>query len=370
MELALVRPGSFIMGSPKGNEDEVPVRRVTITKPFYIGKYEVSCAEFAAIWSYVGVDLKPPDNQENPVSGVTWNLAQSYCSYLSAKEGAVYRLPTEAEWEYAARGGHLSKSSLYSGGDDAGAVAVCRGSVLQSRGSKDANELGIYDMSGNVWEWCYDWYAAYPFSSETDPAGPVKGIQRVRRGGSYIDSPASCRLTCRDHAPPGDQSFTSGFRVLREVSIPEVKEQIGASLPAHAQWFEVLSGWTAPVGKGQSDMVQDNIATVDQSEDLPEEDEFVLLDSAPEMISEVPLQYPAAARDARIEGTVWVKVLVDSKGNVRKAKIAKSSGFQSLDDIAVKLAVGNKFKPATQYGEPVAAWTTYKVDFRLSNQSK
>ena len=141
-----------------------------------------------------------------------------YCSWLSAKEGVTYRLPTEAEWEFAARGGNLSKGFDYSGSnnpDEAGWNYENSGEVPHAVGLKVPNELGIYDMSGNVWEWCSDWHGEYPGTAQTNPQGPSTGQTRVLRGGCY-GYPASDSRVIRRYG--SDPSFNSspyyGFRVV------------------------------------------------------------------------------------------------------------------------------------------------------------
>ncbi|MBU4486442.1 MAG: SUMF1/EgtB/PvdO family nonheme iron enzyme [Candidatus Delongbacteria bacterium] len=216
-DFIFVQGGTFQMGGTES--DEKPVHSVTVGD-FYIGKYEVTQAQYQAVMG------KNPSNFKGdnlPVESVTWNDAVEYCRKLSQKEGVTYRLPTEAEWEYAARGGNQSRAYEYSGSSNIDEVAWQSGDKWGSLGStksvggKKPNEIGIYDMSGNVWEWCSDWYGSdyYRNSPSSNPAGPSTGSSRVLRGGSWSYYPVSCRVAYRGRGNPTNSGSYSGFRVVR-----------------------------------------------------------------------------------------------------------------------------------------------------------
>jgi formylglycine-generating enzyme required for sulfatase activity len=153
-----------------------------------------------------------------PVDKVSWNEVQQYIQKLNAQTGKNYRLPTEAEWEYAAKGGKASRGYTYSGSNDIDSVAWYyhnSGSKTHAVGTKQANELGIYDMSGNVWEWCSDWYDYYSGYSVTNPTGPTSGYSRVLRGGWKGDTASNCRSAARNRRSPAD--FFYGFRLVLPV---------------------------------------------------------------------------------------------------------------------------------------------------------
>ncbi|MBO5853693.1 MAG: SUMF1/EgtB/PvdO family nonheme iron enzyme [Bacteroidales bacterium] len=137
---------------------------------------------------------------------------------LNQLTGKSFRLPTEAEWEYAARGGNKSQGYKYSGSNTIGDVAWYDGNISSRTHdvkTKQANELGIYDMSGNVWEWCQDWYGSYSSSSQTDPTGPTSGSSRVLRGGSWYDDAGGCRVSDRsEDGYPGSRYFNCGLRLV------------------------------------------------------------------------------------------------------------------------------------------------------------
>jgi formylglycine-generating enzyme required for sulfatase activity len=148
---------------------------------------------------------------------VSWDEIQEFIKKLNAATGKQYRLPTEAEWEYAARGGNKSNGYKYSGSNTLGDVAWYdnnSGSKTHQVGTKQPNELGIYDMSGNVWEWCNDWYGAYSSGSQRDPAGASSGASRVLRGGSWINNSRLCRVANRSGDSSGVRNYGLGFRLV------------------------------------------------------------------------------------------------------------------------------------------------------------
>jgi formylglycine-generating enzyme required for sulfatase activity len=197
MEFVLIPSGTFIMGDLEGDDDEGPLREVTLTRPFWLGRHEVTQAQFAAVTGrnpsiYIGA--------ENPVDSVSWDDAMDFIARLNAREGTRrYRLPTEAEWEYAARGG---KRTRYFFGDDPARLGLYdwilsnSGGVTHPVGIKDPGPYGLYDIHGNVGEWTADWYGYHHYAEErrvVDPQGPPAGTQRVVRGGARHDVPYNAR---------------------------------------------------------------------------------------------------------------------------------------------------------------------------------
>ena len=249
--MVFVQGGTFQMGSNNVDSDEKPVHSVTVSS-FYISKYEVTNEEFivflnaknvSSSGSYNGNELidmddtdcaigysngkfyfkgsSSADNKKCPVIEVTWYGANEYCKWLSQTTGKTYRLPTEAEWEYAAGGGSSSRTKW------AGtnyklflrSYAWYRsnsGSKTHPVGTKSPNSLGIYDMSGNVWEWCSDWYGSYSSSSQTNPQGASSGSSRVGRGGSWSGLASYCRVANRSYDTPTGSNLNLGFRVCQE----------------------------------------------------------------------------------------------------------------------------------------------------------
>ncbi len=256
MDMAPVPGGTFDMGSNDGGADEKPVHAVTVSG-FQMGKYEVTVAQFAQfvaaekyrtdaekgassyIWNAqkgkwidssgvtwrcgVSGALRPAVEYNHPMVHVSHNDAVAFCAWLTKREGRTYRLPTEAEWEFAARGGAKRKGYKFAGGNDANVVGwtweKSRGNT-HGVGEKPANELGLYDLTGNVWEWCSDWYDKdyYSVSSgSVNPVGPsTAGTYRVVRGGSWNIAPADCRTALRSYDTPEDRTTDLGFRVVSQ----------------------------------------------------------------------------------------------------------------------------------------------------------
>ena len=218
MEFILVQPGSFQMGSSDGDKDEKPIHSVTIRRPFYIGKEEVTQEQWRAV---MGNNPSSSKGDSRPVDNVSWERVQEFIRILNEKEMTnKYRLPTEAEWEFAARGGTKSGGYGFSGSNVINDVAVCArnsGGTSKPAGSKQPNELGIYDMSGNVEEWCQDWYGPYKDTKVTDPTGPPSGQLKVLRGGANDDQDRYCRTTCRNKRLPNASLNCEGFRLVKEV---------------------------------------------------------------------------------------------------------------------------------------------------------
>ena len=195
-------------------DGEKPTHRVTLTNDYYIGKYEVTQALWQAVMGNNPSNFKG-DNL--PVEKVSWDDCQEFISKLNRITGKTFRLPTEAEWEYAARGGNKSRGYQYSGSNNLLDVAWFRdnsGSKTHAVGTKQPNELGIYDMSGNVCEWCHDWYGAYSSSSQVNPTGANSGSYRVIRGGSWYFSAMYSRSSCRYEHAPGYRSTIFGLRLV------------------------------------------------------------------------------------------------------------------------------------------------------------
>ncbi|HUT95606.1 MAG TPA: formylglycine-generating enzyme family protein [Thermoguttaceae bacterium] len=270
MKLVLIPAGEFMMGSPdsdaQATDHEKPQHPVRITRPFYLGVHEVTVGQFCRFveaaaykteaerhgeggeWNESEGKFKPWDPKYNwrntefeqtdvhPVVNVTWNVVVAFCEWLSRMEGHEYRLPTEAEWEYACRAGTTTRWCF--GDETEGLVQVANvaDAMVKAKfpgwrtisesdnhlftapvGSFRANAWGLYDMHGNVWEWCADWYDAsyYRASAATDPKGPDSGVYRVLRGGSWLSDPGLTRSAGRLWNSPGSRHLYAGFRLAR-----------------------------------------------------------------------------------------------------------------------------------------------------------
>jgi formylglycine-generating enzyme required for sulfatase activity len=219
IDMVFVLGGTFTMGCTAEqlsdcNDNEKPEHYVTLND-FYIGKYEVTQAQWKAV---MGSENNPSyfrgDNL--PVEQVSWNDVQDFIKILNERTGKNYRLPTEAEWEYAARGGNNKSVFKYSGSNNVGEVAWHDGNsenTTHAVGTKKANELGIYDMSGNVYEWVSDRYDKYSDADQTNPTGPATGSYRVERGGSWLVHEWRARVSYRDYIAPDRKDQTLGFRL-------------------------------------------------------------------------------------------------------------------------------------------------------------
>ena len=213
LKMIYVEGGTFAMDSNSGDDDEKPVHNVTLDS-YYIGETEITQAQWRAV---MGTNPSRYTGDNRPVEKVSWNDAQEFCKKLSELTGKRYVLPTEAQWEYAARGGNQSKGYNYSGSNNIDEVAKYDSSGGHNKvKSKKPNELGIYDMSGNVWEWCSDWYSSssYSSSSQTNPQGPSSGSYRILRGGGWIDDASYCRVALRGSGWPSYTDGNCGFRVV------------------------------------------------------------------------------------------------------------------------------------------------------------
>ncbi|MDR2485329.1 MAG: formylglycine-generating enzyme family protein [Treponema sp.] len=226
--------GSFLMGNRIYEGDEKPVHTVQVNS-FFMGKTQVTQREYQAV---MGSNPSGFPSRTGPVERVTWYEAIEYCNKLSQKEGLIpayygtndlifcdfsangYRLPTEAEWEYAARGGNQDSLTFdRAGGNEAAAVGWYEGNsngTTRPVGTKKPNSLGLYDMAGNVWEWCWDWYGPYEDKAQFNPQGPGSGVYRVVRGGSWNSSDEWLRSTYRNIGEPGKRYRDVGFRVMRQ----------------------------------------------------------------------------------------------------------------------------------------------------------
>ncbi len=257
-QLVNIKGGSFIMGNTRIGEGETferPAHEVELTYDFYIGKYEVTFDEYYTFCDEI-VYYKPADcgwgKGNRPIMYVSWFDATNYCNWLSEKEelpkaydaegnlldrnGNIttditqvtgYRLPTEAEWEYAARGGHIDiKNGIeendfkFSGSNDIDEVAWYdknSAAMTQEIGQKKSNELEIFDMTGNVWEWCHDWFGNYSSEKQINPIGPSSSpyYSRIYRGGSWFYYPLQCRISYRTFHNPQFVATYVGFRVCR-----------------------------------------------------------------------------------------------------------------------------------------------------------
>ena len=220
-KLCLVTHGTFLMGADKSTDPDAcdwegPVHEVSISRDYYVAETLVTQELYEAVMG------ENPANfffsPKHPVEQVNWNSCQKFVSKLNKLiPDGTFSLPTEAEWEFAARGGNSSKGYRFAGSDDADEVS-CNGDNSPDEtipvASYAPNELGLYDMSGNVWEWCQDFYDTYSADSVTDPTGPESGEAHVLRGGGFYGNVNSCRVTARGASQPLYNNANLGFRFV------------------------------------------------------------------------------------------------------------------------------------------------------------
>jgi formylglycine-generating enzyme required for sulfatase activity len=239
--------GTFMMGAPDSEQESMPwedQHKVTVSS-FHIGKFDVTQDLYQSVMGnnpsllIEGGGGRSKDDGNRPVEYVSWYEAVEFCNKLSRRDGLQtvytingtdvtanwsangYRLPTEAEWEYAARGGQKGASTYhkYAGSDNldqVGWYSDNSGSTWHPVGQKAPNALGLYDMSGNVWQWCWDWYGAYSDSGQNDPRGASSGTSRTFRGGSWYDDAAYARVASRSNDYPTERKSLRGFRLVRQ----------------------------------------------------------------------------------------------------------------------------------------------------------
>lgn len=216
LEMVLIQPGIFKMGSPKKEKDHRVDERqhiVILTKSFYLGKYEVTQEQWEAV---MGDNPSFVKGAKLPVNGISWEQCQAFIKKLNTKTNGGYRLPTEAEWEYACRAG---TKTAYSFGDEIRPKDFnyddSKLGKPVSVGNYKPNAFGLYDMHGNVWEWCEDWHGYYPPGKVTDPQGPAKGEYRVIRSGSFYFSGSMARSSARYGYLPTDKYSFIGLRLAK-----------------------------------------------------------------------------------------------------------------------------------------------------------
>jgi formylglycine-generating enzyme required for sulfatase activity len=217
LDFVRIDPGSFTMGSNKSREwDEKPAHLVTITKPFYLAKYEVTQEQWEKV---MGGNPSIFKGARNPVDGVSWTDCQSFMAKLMEKvPGRTFRLPTEAEWEYACRAGSNDDYCYGEGEDSLAEYAWYRdnsGKTTHPVGAKRPNAWGLYDMHGNVWEWCVDWHGGYPTVAVNDPQGASgRVVYRVYRGGDCGHGASYCRAAYRYYYEASAYDFRVGLRLV------------------------------------------------------------------------------------------------------------------------------------------------------------
>jgi formylglycine-generating enzyme required for sulfatase activity len=215
LELVLIPAGKFIMGSPN-KKDNQPQHEVTLSQSYYMGKYPVTQEQYEKV---MGANPSKLKGANDPVDFVSWDNAQDFCKKVSATSGKIVRLPTEAEREYACRAGSTTAFCFGDNDKELGAYAWFKDNSDNKThpvGEKKPNAWGLYDMHGNVWEWCQNWDGEDAAGPATDPQGPAQGTHRVWRGGCWAAGPLRCTSTNRTPMTPNQRHNDAGFRVVVE----------------------------------------------------------------------------------------------------------------------------------------------------------
>lgn len=344
-KMVYVEGGMFFMGSSSGEENELPVHSVTLSD-YYIGETEVTQELWQAV---MGSNPSYFIGSQRPVEQVSWHDCQEFIERLNELTGGNFRLPTEAEWEYAARGGNKSRGYTYSGSNNIKKVAWyannSKSSTHEVKG-KLPNELGLYDMSGNVWEWCQDWYGSYSEESITNPEGSVSGSTRVNRGGGWNYRAVNCRCAGRSLNTPAIAGSNLGMRLAlpQDKEIPATSARsadsqlnIGQNVKIKSEPFTVVE--VMPVFPGGQTALAQYIAS--------------------------HLKYPTVAQENGIQGRVFVSFVVGEDGYVEDVQVIK--GVEPmLDKEAVRVIQSlPRWTPGNQQGKPVRVKYTVPVTFAL-----
>ena len=333
--MVYVDGGTFTMGatSEQGNDAlyflEKPTHQVTLSS-FSIGRYEVTQKEWQAV---MGSNPSKFKGDKRPVENVSWDDCQEFILKLNSMTGKSFRLPTEAEWEFAARGGKKSNGYKYAGGNDISTVAWYEDNSdheTHSVGQKKPNELGIYDMAGNVWEWCYDKYSSYSSISQINPTGVSSNSECMKRGGSWFDYAGHCRVSYRGYHYPDYQFYSLGLRLAlssedvltneMDLKIYDVVEQP----PSFPGGQRALLAW-----------LSNNI------------------------------QYPSEAENDGIQGRVVVSYIVEPDGSINNVQVVRHVD-PLLDNEAVRVVKAMpRWIPGVQDGHGVRVKYNLPVTFKL-----
>ena len=346
-KMIFVEGGTFSMGSSSGDSDEQPVHSVTLSG-YYIGETEVTQELWQAV---MGSNPSAFTGNRRPVERVSWHDCQEFIEKLNVLTGENFRLPTEAEWEYAACGGNKSKNYAYPGSDNVGDVAWYSGnsnSTTHEVKGKLPNELGLYDMGGNVWEWCSDWYGRYSAGAVTNPQGPTSGSARIYRGGCWFYDADLCRCVYRDRSTPTGAGNTLGLRLV----LPQDKE-----VPVTAP--------SARTADSQLNMGQ-NVKT--KSEPFTVVEVMPIFPGGQTALVQYiasHLKYPPVAQENGVQGRVFVSFVVGEDGYVEDVQVIKGVD-PSLDKEAVRVVKSlPRWTPGNQQGKPVRVRYSVPVTFAL-----
>ena len=359
-EMVSVAGGTFTMGCTfeQGVDcgfDENPTHEVQLTG-FYIAKYEVT----QALWKQVmGNNPSRFKGDSLPVENVSWDDVQIFLQRLNVQTGKKYRLPTEAEWEYAARGGNQSQQKQFSGDFEVATVAWCitnSKNTTHTVGGKQPNELGLYDMSGNVWEWCSDYYGTYVNGRQNNPKGAKKGTARVLRGGCFTGTILQCRVAARKSQYSGNRDYMTGFRLAMDD-----EEAIRAEAEAHQmEQNDVVAEKAAVEAAKQAE--KERVAaekTAAEAAKQAEQERVAAEKAAAEAVKKAEQERVAAEKKEEQDkrrGKVYVPGIPNTKADYdayKKAIVKQKGGFLDMSSMA--------YQEYVKYHKRVVAGTTCTV---------
>jgi|GEM_PF-3511789 len=360
IEFVLIPPGNFMMGSTNGKADEKPVHQVTISYSFYLGRHEVTQAQ----WQSVMAD-NPSYFKECggncPVESVSWNDVQDFVNKLNeANDGFKYRLPSEAEWEYAYRGG--SKADYYAQVFEIGWYADNSGKKTHPVGKNRPNAFGLYDMPGNVWEWCGDWYHPSYDGAPTDGSAWERGGDqqlRVVRGGSWNDDASFLRSAHRYQVTADLRSVVPAGFGFRVVAVARTSTNSSSTSPTSLTADPVLTPpdtRNLPSGDPKSQTAAEP----------PTEKVFRVseVDQRAQVLEKPPPSYTEEARKNQVTGTVVLRAVLSSTGQVTNITVVRGLP-DGLTERAIAAAKKLKFKPAMKDGKPVSQHVQLEYNLNL-----
>ena len=346
-----VEGGTFPMGATpeQGNDadaDESPTHPVTLNT-YYIGETEVTQALWTAV---MGSNPSYFQGDSLPVERVSWNEVQEFITKLNQLTGKQFRLPTEAEWEFAARGGKQSHGYKYSGNSFPAAVAIYKEPKTNTVGSKSPNELGLYDMSGNVFEWCSDWYGNYESGIQANPQGPSSGTYRVLRGGCWDSEVKTCRVSYRYNSEPDKRSNSIGFRLVFGCNLV-------TAINAEVDQRESFEEYVAPEIEEDEEVEQEIFQIVEEMPSFPGGEVKMM-----EYIAK-NIKYPPQALKKGIRGRVIVSFVVEPDGSVSNVKVLRGIGG-GCDEEAIRVVKSMpRWKPGKQRGKYVRVSLMLPINF-------
>lgn len=374
MKMIFVEGGTFRMGATEEqgsdvHSDERPVHSVTLDS-YYIAECEVTQAQWRAI---MGNNPSHHSGDSRPVENISWNEAQAFCQKLSEITGRKYTLPTEAQWEYAARGGNKSKSYKYSGSNYLDSVAWYKensNDETHNVKQKLANELGLYDMSGNVWEWCSDIFGSYSSSSQINPNGSSNGNNRVERGVGYNCNANGCRVSYRNSCSPSDKYNNLGLRVVcvqnktpqavRPLQHNQNQTVFTQSEPPRAQVVPAIERVERAPATHVEDFIDANNPFV-QVEQMPSFQEGDLMTFRSWVMDRVRM--PQYAIDNNISGRVIVSFIINKSGKLVNIKVLQTPDASLSNEVIRVLTLSPMWAPGRQRGEAVSVKYTLPIHF-------